>query len=306
MATWTNYPYAGEFNFDTQSIKTNWARLHGGDREPLPQDPKILEAWALFHNGEFHHAYTLGLQLGQAGFNVANRSASVYATYLEPYEARRIAMFLEVSERADWQIQNDADNINAHFWRACALGHYSQSISVAKALAQGLGIKIKSDLEKVIRYQPNHAGAHFALGSFHAEVIDKVGPLIGAITHGAYKHTGLALFSKALELTMESALGKVEYAQALLMLEGDSMMDEANRLYLLAANAKPMDATERLCIEMAKNQLDDCPLAWGHGSTYVTQEPQNSVRLMGSSRSLPCGKINVGCENNNRMPSVAI
>jgi hypothetical protein len=41
------------------------------------------------------------------------------------------------------------------------------------------------------------------------------------------------------------------------MLEGDRMMKEATRLYQLAATAKPLDAMERLDIEMAKGELED-------------------------------------------------
>ena len=62
---------------------------------------------------------------------------------------------------------------------AYALGRYSQGISVAKALAQGLGGKVKNALETTIKLAPKHADAHIALGAFHAEVIDKVGSLLG-------------------------------------------------------------------------------------------------------------------------------
>ena len=43
----------------------------------------------------------------------------------------------------------------------------------------------------------------------------------------------------------------------LLMLEGDRKMKEATRLYQQAAGTKPMDATERLDIELAKAELDE-------------------------------------------------
>jgi tetratricopeptide (TPR) repeat protein len=255
LSTWTTFPFDGEFEFDADRVRKNWPRLHSGDLEPLPREPEILRAWAHFHNGEFHKACEIGRNFGIAGFNVANKSACVYANYLEKHEARRLALFLEVSERADQQIQQDADNINAYYWRAYARGRYSQGISVVKALAQGLGSKIKSDLEKVLGVQPNHPGAHFTLGFFHAEVIDKVGLLIGSMTYGANKDKGLHLFAQALKLNTASSLGLIEYAQALLMLEGESRIDEANRLYKMAASAKPVDAMERLDVELAKALL---------------------------------------------------
>ena len=83
-------------------------------------------------------------------------------------------------------------------------------------------------------------------------MIDKVGSLIGSMTYGAKKDTGLRLFQDALKLNFDSVIGMIEYANAMLMLEGDKMMADATRLYQQAASAKPMDATERLDVEMAR------------------------------------------------------
>jgi hypothetical protein len=257
MTKWIPFPFAGDYNFDPLGVKKQWDRLHAGDLEPLPNDRQILQAWAHFHNGDFHKAVTLGLDSGLAGLNVANKAACIYATYLEKQEATRLSLFVEVAERAESQISQQPDNLNAYYWRAYALGRYSQGISVAKALAQGLGSKVKTDLEHVIKHQPEHPDAHIALGAFHAEVIDKVGALIGAMAYGAYKDTGLTLFQKALKFNVASAIGMVEYAHAMLMLGGDAMSNEATRLYQQAARAKPIDAMERLDVEMAKTALED-------------------------------------------------
>jgi tetratricopeptide (TPR) repeat protein len=257
MTKWTLFPYAGEYNFDATSVKKKWARLHAGDLEPPPKDHQLLQAWAHFHNGDFNKAMRLGLDSGLEGLNVANKAACIYATYLEKQEATRLGLFVEVAERAEAQISKQPDNVNAYYWRAYALGRYSQGISVAKALAQGLGSKVKTDLEHVIKHQPEHPDAHIALGAFHAEVIDKVGALIGAMAYGAYKDTGLTLFQQALKFNVDSAIGMVEYAHAMLMLGGDAMISDATRLYQQAACANPIDAMERLDVEMAKTALED-------------------------------------------------
>jgi tetratricopeptide (TPR) repeat protein len=257
MAEWTAFPYAGDYVFDANSVKNNWERLHAGDAEPLPKSAKILQAWALFHNGEFQKAADLGIKLGGAGLTVANKAACIYATYLETKEKTRLELYMEVARRAGVQLQEDPENVNAHYWQAYALSRYSQGISVAKALAQGLGSKVKSSLENVIKLQPKHADARIALGTFHAEVIDKVGSLIGGMTYGAKKETGLRLFQEALKLNFESAIGMIEYANAMVMLEGDKLMDDATRLYQQAAAAVPIDAMERLDVEMARVELQD-------------------------------------------------
>lgn len=257
MAKWTAFPYGGDYVFDAARVKNNWARLHAGDAEPLPQDDKVLQAWALFHSGEFQKAVDMGLHIGGAGLTVANKSSCIYATYLEKKERARLDLYMEVARRAERQTQDDPGNVNAHYWQAYALGRYSQGISVAKALAQGLGTKVKESLETVIQLEPKHADAHMALGAFHAEVIDKVGSLIGGMTYGAKKDTGLRLLQEALQLNFQSAIGMIEYANAMVMLEGDKMMTEATKLYERAAAAKPMDATERLDVEMARVELAD-------------------------------------------------
>ena len=139
---------------------------------------------------------------------------------------------------------------------AYALGRYSQGISIAKALAQGLGSEGEERARDDDQAAPKHADAHIALGAFHAEVIDKVGSLLGR-TQGASKDAGLAHYKTALKLNPTSAIAMIEYANGLVMLEGDKRMKEATKLYEDAAACEPLDATERLDVEMAKAELED-------------------------------------------------
>jgi tetratricopeptide (TPR) repeat protein len=257
MAKWTAFPHDNAaYTFDAAALKKHWARLHAGDAEPLPADAKVLAAWALFHAGEFQKAAEAGLKAGGAGITVANKAQAIYANYLEKSEKTKLALFMEVAERAEAQLATDPKNPNAYYFMAYALGRYSQGISIAKALAQGLGSKVKSALETAIKLAPKHADAHIALGAFHAEVIDKVGSLLGR-TQGASKDAGLAMFKTALKLNPSSAIAMVEYANGLVMLEGDKKMKEATKLYEDAAVSAPMDAMERLDVEMAKAELED-------------------------------------------------
>ncbi|RYX96383.1 MAG: hypothetical protein EOO28_07315 [Comamonadaceae bacterium] len=257
MGRWTAFPHTGEFDFDAAGVRKSWARLHAGDAEPLPADAAVLAAWALFHNGEFQKAAEAGLKAGPGGITVANKATCIYATYLEKKEKTRLDLFMEVAQRAEAQAAEDSKNPSAWYWQAYALGRYSQGISVAKALAQGLGNKVKLSLEKSIKLQPHHADAHLALAAFHAEVIDKVGSLIGGMTYGAKKEAGLKLFQEAMRLNPGSAIGMIEYANGLVMLDGEKKLKDATRLYEQAAACKPADATERLDVERAIAELQD-------------------------------------------------
>jgi tetratricopeptide (TPR) repeat protein len=257
MATWTAFPHLGDYRFEPATLKGQWARLHSGDAEPLPEDGDLLEAWTLFHNGRFQEAAETGLKLGGGGITLANKATAIYANYLEQKENARLDLFMVVAQRAQAQAAQEPGNPNAWYWGAYALGRYSQAISVAKVLAQGLGGRVKESLEKTLKLQPRHADAHIALGAFHAEVIDKVGSLIGGMTYGTKKEVGLQLFEEALKIHPSSVIGMIEYANGLVMLEGENKMKEATRLYRQAAASKPIDAKERLDMELAKAQLND-------------------------------------------------
>ena len=257
MAKWTAFPHHNDsYVYGIAALKKKWAKLHLGDAEPCPKDDALLEAWALFHAGEFQKATEAGLKLGDDGMTVANKAQAIYANYLESSEKTKLAMFLEVAERASAQQAASPKNANAYYWQAYALGRYSQGISITQALAQGLGGKVKTALETVIKLAPKHADAHIALGTFHAEVIDKVGKLLGK-TQGADAATGVKLLREAIKLNPTSAIAMIECANGLVMIEGDKRMKEAEQLYADAAAIDPQDAMERLDVEMAKDELED-------------------------------------------------
>ena len=159
--------------------------------------------------------------------------------------------------RAPKKLQrSQPDNPGAWYWQAYALGRYSQGISVAKALTQGLGVRIKTALENTIQRCPQHADAHLALATFHAEVIDKVGHMVGGMTYGANKATGLGLYETAMALNPDSAVTLSEYANGLMMLEGEKRMAEATALLDRAAATEPLDAMERLYVTSARVALE--------------------------------------------------
>jgi tetratricopeptide (TPR) repeat protein len=255
---WTAFPYPEKsYTYTAASLKKNWDRLHKGDAEPFPSDKKVQDAWIAFHAGEFEQAKKLGLAAGGAGLSVANKAQCIYANYLEDDEAKALAHFDEVAKRCEKQQKDEPKNANAFYWHAYALGRYSQGISIAKALAQGLGGKVKDSLTTAIKLAPAHADAHIALGAYHAEVIDKVGAMLGGMTYGAKKDIGIAMFKKALELNPDSAIARIEYANGLVMLEGKKGLKQAETLYTEAAACNAVDAMERLDVELALGEIED-------------------------------------------------
>lgn len=255
---WSKFPHSDDaYTYTAASLKKHWARLHIGDAEAFPANAQLVEAWIAFHAGDFEKACKLGLAEGVDGYTVANKAACIYATYLEKSEKKKIATFEEVAARCVEQQQAQPKNANAYYWHAYALGRYAQGISVVKALAEGVGGKVRASLDATLKLAPKHADAHIALGAYHAEIIDKVGAMVGGLTYGAKKDEGMKHFKTALELNPESAIARIEYANALVMLDGKKKMEEAVALYEAAAQCEPRDAMERLDVELAKAELED-------------------------------------------------
>ena len=253
---WTAFPYpAKSFTYSGDELKKSWEKLHRGDCEPFPKGAAAQQAWRLFHQGKFAEAVALGVEEGAAALTAANKAQAIYANGVEPREGAKIALFEEVMERAARQAQENPKNANAHYLYAYAAGRYSQRISVAKALAQGYGGKIRAALEAALKLQPAHAEAHIAMGAFHAEIIDKVGALVGGLTYGAKREAGEEHFRKALKLAPDSPIAHTEMANGLVMMHGKKALEEASKLYAKAAGIAPRDAMEKLDVEAAKAEL---------------------------------------------------
>ncbi len=183
------------------------------------------------------------------------KAQAIHANGVEKKEPARIALFEEVMKRAEAQVRAEPGNPNAHYLYAYAAGRYSQRISVAKALTQGYGGRIRTALETVLELQPKHAEAHTAMGAYHAEIIDKVGALVGRLTYGANARDGEKHFRRALELAPDSPIARIEMANGLVMMHGKKMVPEAGRLYAQAAKIEPRDAMEALDVELARAEL---------------------------------------------------
>ena len=253
MAKWNKFPHDQKaITYTGDALKKNWEALHKGDGEPYPKDAALQEAWRQFHAGNFADAAESG-----TGHTVAIKATSIYATHLEKKDAAKIKFYQDAMAMATALMKSDTKNPNAHYQYAYAAGRYSQSISIMKALKEGYGGKIKAALETTLKLDPKHAEAHTAMGAYHAEIIDKVGAMMGKLTYGANKDASVEHYEKAIKLNPASPIAQIEHANGLLMLFGDKQEDKAVKLYEKAAKMKGRDAMEVLDIEMAKNELEE-------------------------------------------------
>ena len=253
MAKWAKFPHDQKAILHAgDALKKNWDALHKGDNEPFPRDAGLQEAWRQYHAGNFADAVAAG-----EGGVVAIKATSIYATHLEKKDVAKAKLFQVAMEMAEVLRNAEPENVNAHYQYAYAAGRYAQSVSVIKALKEGYGGKIKSALDTVMKIDSKHAEAHTAMGAYHAEIIDKIGAMVGKLTYGASKDAAVEHYEMALKLTPQSPIAHIEYANGLLMLFGDKKVDMATRLYEKAANMKGKDAMEVLDIEMAQAGLED-------------------------------------------------
>lgn len=253
---WNAFPHhKAAFAYKAAALQKHWARLHRGDCEPLPADEAEREAWRAFHAGEFQRAWEEGGELGPAGKAAACKAAATSASYLERDKKRAASLLEEAAELSEQACKEAPEHANAHYMLAYCLGRYAQKVSVTRALADGLAGRVQRALERTLELEPKHAEAHVATGTYHAEVIDKVGSLLGGLTYGASAGDALKHYRKALSLFPESAIVRIEYARGLLMLDASSGA-QARKLLAQAAACDAADAAETLDVAHAKAKLE--------------------------------------------------
>lgn len=266
---WTSVDFSTDaFGYEGAKLKKSWARLHTGDQESYPdanviadlmnQDASLKKiskgdakavaetlenAWRAFHAGDFHAAFKLAEPLGAFGAGLATKASGIYASYVCADETQKLSLFQEGAARCEAAQALLEDDANVFYFHAFALGRYSQGISIAKALAQGLGGKIKSSLKTALELEPKHAEAHLAMGMYHAEIVNKIGGMIGKLTYGASADEAIKHFEIAKKLAPNNPVVYLETARGLKLLKKNADVAE---LLKAAAKLKPADAMEQL------------------------------------------------------------
>jgi tetratricopeptide (TPR) repeat protein len=275
---WAPFPYPDKaFDYDGPKLAKAWAALHAGDQEPFPDEKRVAallkknpklgkdagaiadqlqHAWRLFHRGDFEAAHDAGFALNAIGASVAIKAGGIHATHLVDDAATKTRRYESLATLAESAIDALPDEANSHYRYAFALGRLSQTISIGKALAQGLAGKVRAALDATLEITPKHAEAHTALGVYHAEIVAKVGGMLAKLTYGANAADAEKHLKQALKLTPASPIAWIEYGNALMLLHGDKREDDVAEAYDKAAKLKPRDAMEALDAAWAKAQLE--------------------------------------------------
>ena len=280
-SAWAPFPHPSKaYDHAGAALAKAWPALHAGDGEPFPDDkratalikaagkhaPKGLatpavaaalqDAWRAFHRGDFQQAFEAGEALGPIGASVAVKALGIHATYLVEDEDEQVARYQQGADLAEAAIAVLPAEANSHYRHAFALGRYSQRIAITKALKMGLAGKVRADLQRTLELDPRHAEAHTALALYHAEIISKIGSLIGGMTYGAKASEAEKHIAQALKLTPDSPIAHVEHANLLLLLHGEKKESAAAKAFERAGKLKPRDAMERLDADFARAQIE--------------------------------------------------
>ena len=278
---WAAFPHdAKPFTYDGDALKKAWPKLHAGDCEPFPDDkraaaliaaagkaaPKgmdakalaaaLQDAWRAFHRGEFKAAYEAGEALGPVGASVATKAIGIHATYLVDDDDEKLKRFQQAAKLAEAAVKALPEEANSHYRLAFALGRYSQGLSIAKALKEGIAGKVRAALDTALELEPKHAEAHTAMALYHAEIINKIGSMIGGLTYGAKAADAEKHIKEAVKLTPASPIALIEHGNVMMLLHGDKKEDDAAAAYEKAAKAKPVDAMEALDAAYARDQIE--------------------------------------------------
>jgi tetratricopeptide (TPR) repeat protein len=280
---WAAFPHPDKsFDYAGDKLEKNWPKLHAGDQEPFPDEAHVAkliksnskfskfskpadavrianelqEGWRAFHRGDFQAAFEAGDNAGTLGAILACKAMGIHANYLVVDEKERLKRFEEVAAHAEAAQALLPKEANVYYFQAFALGRYSQMISIAKALSQGLAGKVRANLDSTLKLAPKHAEAHTAMALYHAEVVGKVGGMIAGLTYGAKAATAEEHLKTALKLTPDSPIAHIEQGNALMLLYGSKKEDEAAACYAKAIKLKPRDAMEALDVAYAKAQME--------------------------------------------------
>jgi len=277
-SSWAAFPHPDKaYDYTGDKLAKAWPKLHAGDQEPFPDDKhvgKLLkarpalgkdagkladslqDAWRAFHRGDFREAYDTGVALKALGASVAIKAGGIHATYLIASDKEKIARYETLIPLAEAAIAALPGEANSHYRHAFALGRYSQCISIAKALAQGIASKVRASIDATLKIAPKHAEARTALGVYHAEIVGKVGGMLAKLTYGASAAEAEKQLKEAIKLTPDSPIAWIEYGNALLLLHGDQREDDVAEAYQKASKFKPRDAMEALDAAWARDQIE--------------------------------------------------
>lgn len=220
------------------------------------QADALADAHAAFDAGRFLEAAEHAAGAGSAnGLLLAARALRVHGSYLAAPEEQK-ELFQQAMQHAQAAVELAPDDPWTHVESSSAIGRYAQTIGIGEALTGGYGGKMRDALHDALELDPDNAVAQLALGSWHANVVDRTGALVARMTFGATRKKAMEHLERALSLAPNNQAVLLETGTALLVLDADKHRERALELLEAAAAIPPSDAYETLLHGQALERLE--------------------------------------------------
>ena len=255
------------FDYSGDRLRKHWDDLHLRDGLPwpdeqfvirqsgpeVPEDPaeatrRLQDGWRHFHEGRFLEACRIGEAVGPAGGFLASQACLAIVLHRVDDKDIQAEWLRDLAARMEKRL--DRTFMDTTYWEKAGLalvyGEYSRRISALQARREGIPERILELVESAIEENPRLPAALGVLGAYHAEVVDRIGGVLGRVTYGASRDDAERYFEKALEADPGIIQLRVEYARALLVLHGDDREADAMAQLEKVIAAEPIDALDLL------------------------------------------------------------
>jgi hypothetical protein len=250
----------------------------------------VLEVWQAFFRGDFQHASQLGKKYGGYAQVPGVLSEIIAAVYLMPTLAQKQALLRDAILRissygqqfpfvpGDQDFKHDYAMMRLGF--AYAIGRLAEDESIAEQLSSKHAVIAMNAATELLADMPHHPMGLGLAGGIDANVIRRVGKLLGSMSLNVHAFDAEMAFRESIQLVPDMAILRYEYANSLLYTNGRESWPEAQKQLQIAAGLTPQDAMEALDIAYAKKHLALLqPWAAGQQSYRSFDAGQRSLRV---------------------------
>ncbi|MDE0660898.1 MAG: hypothetical protein OXI79_14765 [Gammaproteobacteria bacterium] len=219
-------------------------------------EPSIDAARAAFDEGRYLEAADMGESLDTSGgYALAADALSVHGHYIAA-DADKQPLLQRARSLADKAVALDETSAEARFQVAHAMGRYAQSIGPTKALRQGFVGGSREAIEAALEIDPDMAEARLSLASWHADVVDGFGRMLGRMTYGATVQAAIDNYERTLELAPDEKVAYVEFARGLAAIGGRKERARVRELLNQALKLPVRNDFDRIIHERATAHLE--------------------------------------------------
>ncbi|MFC5849377.1 hypothetical protein [Deinococcus petrolearius] len=210
----------------------------------------LAGAQAQLLEGRWQSAAATAAGLNTPEGNTVASTAYFLGSWLVP-EAQKKALLQQAQAYAQKALAVTPNSALAHFQLAAAEGRLAQFQGLLQSAS--LASSVKRHLDRAIALDPGMANAYVALGLWHANLVNKLGLVAGL--KGASRGAVVPNFQKAVALEPGNPAHRVEYANALLLLDRSRHRAAASEQLRVALTLTPADHWQKRLQEDARALL---------------------------------------------------